>query len=389
MHTIPQGPYDIWIQSASGGEALLANELAFELGRQLEGIGNFRLLLTSGTKEGLDLLKKTETHLSPKIETRVSYFPFDAPWLMQKAFACYAPRLAVIVETELWPSFLIAAHDNGVPVLLVNGRMSAGSYRFYRRCKGFFHNYGPRQVLAISETDGQRFAEIVGKDRVKPMHNIKFDRMTAGRPLHAETENEFFLPDGTAFVVFGSIRRKEEERILHTLKILHARCPDLIIGLFPKHINRAEAWCKKLQKEGIASSRRSAIKDGQNYERIIVWDLFGELGQAYKHADSAFVGGSLERLGGHNFLEPLIFGVRPIIGPHWRDFFWVGEDIFTSGLVTRISDEFELADLLIQRLSEKTDKPAIRDKALHFLASKEGGTQLACKTIVKMLQTGT
>ncbi|MCP4342647.1 MAG: 3-deoxy-D-manno-octulosonic acid transferase, partial [Desulfobulbaceae bacterium] len=124
MQEIAEGSFDLWIQAASGGESMLSNMVLDELVNVLPTGRKLRVLVTSGTKQGVDsLLKGRKNHPSDStLDIIVAYFPFDAPWLMEKAFNRFAPKLAVIVETELWPGFLISAKRTHVPVLLINGR---------------------------------------------------------------------------------------------------------------------------------------------------------------------------------------------------------------------------------------------------------------------------
>ena len=180
----------------------------------------WRILVTSGTKQGIDSLIKGRNNLPSDrmFDITVAYFPFDAPYLMEKAFSRFAPKLAVIVETELWPGFLITAKKKDIPILLINGRMSAKSFGSYKYFSTFFHKYGPDKVMAISPADGERFAQIVGPDKVSLINNIKFDRIeTQLDPLEHNPIADF-LPTNSPFLLFGSIRKQEEQKIVKTIK---------------------------------------------------------------------------------------------------------------------------------------------------------------------------
>jgi 3-deoxy-D-manno-octulosonic-acid transferase len=381
-----EGPFELWIQAASGGESLLTGMVLDSLAAFFPKDKKYRILVTSGTRQGIESLHKCCINQSADsiFDITVAYFPFDAPYLMEKAFDLFAPKLAIIVETELWPGFLINAKRKNIPVLLINGRMSEksfGSYRFFAR---FFKNYGPEKVLAISSIDGQRFSRIVGPDKVSLINNIKFDRI---EPRKESKQNSIaaLLPDGNSFVLLGSIRREEEKKILDTIiKLLQLR-PDITIGLFPKHIERADEWLRLLAKENISAIKRSSLLCRQSHGSVIVWDVFGELAGAYELADAVFVGGSLENLGGQNFLEPLVFGIRPIIGPYWKNFAWVGREIIDCGLVQEVADENELVTGLLTALDADVSRNQVIKQVQDFFEPRKGGTQQVCRQIIDIL----
>jgi 3-deoxy-D-manno-octulosonic-acid transferase len=387
LKDVAEGPFDLWIQAASGGESMLTNMVLESLVTFLPKNKKCRVLVTSGTKQGIDSLIKGRRDQPPDsvLDIAVAYFPFDAPHLMEKAFARFAPKLAIIVETELWPGFLIEAKKKNVPVLLINGRMSIKSFGSYKYFAKFFKKYGPDKVLAISPTDGERFSRIVGPDKVCLINNIKFDRIEPKRDLPEHNPIADLLPEGSPFLLLGSIRREEEDRILNTIaKTLTAR-PEITIGLFPKHIERAGHWLRLLAKENISAVKRSETINRQSPGSVIVWDVFGELAGAYALADAAFVGGSLENLGGQNFLEPLVFGLKPIIGPYWKNFAWVGREIIESGLVREVADENELATALLTAIDADVAKDEVIGQVQDFFKLRKGGTHRVCQEIINTM----
>ncbi len=388
LREAPDGPFDIWIQAASGGESLLTNMVLERLVATLPQQKRLRVLATSGTKQGVDSLEKGRGLLlrQASIEVTIAYFPFDAPYLMEKAFARFAPKLAIIVETELWPGFLITASRNRVPVLLINGRMSEKSCRSYRHFQGFFKKYGPEKIWAISPQDGERFAEVFGAERVELMNNIKFDRIEPTDDLPTTSPIAELFQKTAPFVLLGSVRREEEEVILKTILATLARRSDIVIGIFPKHIERADPWLTLLHAAGLQAVKRSEIVDQRPPGTIIVWDVFGELAGAYALAAATFVGGSLVNFGGQNFLEPLAFGLKPIIGPYWQDFAWVGRDIISSGLVREVANGAELTAAILEAIDGKENRTEIAMQVRRFFAPRKGGTeQISLQIINKLL----
>lgn len=382
----PAGPFDIWIQAASGGESLLTNMVLEKLAAELRG-KKLRVLATSGTKQGIDSLVKGRALHPPDgpLAITVAYFPFDAPPIMAKAFARFAPKLAIIVETELWPGFLVSARRHNVPVFLINGRMSEKSFGSYRHFAGFFRKYGPEKVWAISPLDGERFGRVVGSEKIGLMNNIKFDRIEPKNDFSTNTPIADLLPPAAPFVLLGSVRREEEEKILTAIVATLTARPEIVIGLFPKHIERADHWLTLLQEKNIAAVKRSQATGRNRPGTVIVWDVFGELAGAYAQAAATFVGGSLVNLGGQNFLEPLVFGLRPIIGPYWKNFAWVGREIVTSGLVKEVADEIELSAALLAAIDGHGSRTDVMNQVRTFFAPRKGGTEQVCRQIIDKL----
>ncbi len=387
LRDCPTGPFDVWLQAASGGEAFIATRIVEELGNMVPKGKHLKLLLTTGTRQGHDVLSRAMKTFSSNrsIDPVVSYFPFDAPYLMRKAFSRFRPTIAVMIETELWPGFLITAGKSGIPVLLINGRMSEKSFRSYRHFKSFFKHYGPRKTLAVSEADRQRFAKLTGAGRTDLTNNIKFDQISFPA-IKKQHETTLHLPEGILFIVLGSVRREEEMQVVRTIKRIRTTRPDTVIGLFPKHLERVEPWLHRLTENKIPAVLRNTPARDIVPGDVIVWNQFGELLDAYQWADAAFVGGSLANLGGQNFLEPLVSGLKPVIGPHWQNFSWVDHRFFSRGLVRQVAKEEELAHLLLADIPSRSDREKTAQAAIELFAEHRGGTRQACQAILKELK---
>jgi 3-deoxy-D-manno-octulosonic-acid transferase len=378
---------DIWIQAASGGESQLTAMILAELAKMTSPRKKLTVLATSGTQQGIESLHKGRKCLPADsgVEVTVAFFPLDAPFYMRKAFSRYAPKVAIIVETELWPGFLYQAHRTNTRVLLVNGRMSAKSFRTYKYFHSFFTTYGPERIWSVGEQDRERFSRVFGPGRVELMNNIKFDRMSLQSNAAENTALRALVPEHVPFVLLGSVRREEEQKITSAIVNLLERRADIIIGLFPKHIERAAHWLSTLERAGIPARRRSTVTGNQSPGSVIVWDVFGELAGAYALARTAFVGGSLVDLGGQNFLEPLASGVKPIIGPYWWNFAWVSREIIDSGLVHEVSDESGLVEKILSELSADNEKEGVIQKVQDFFSSRKGGAAFIGRQIVQYL----
>lgn len=375
---------DIWIQAASGGESYLATALLREMLQLAEKAGALppRFLCTSCTKQGLGVLEAARKKAGkewPGLEMAVRVFPLDEPGIMRKALALAAPKLVVLLETELWPGLMAACAEKNIPMMVVNGRMTDTSRAGYTMAETLWETVPPKRVLAMSEEDAARFADLFGYDRVSVMPNMKFDAvvpeiMPATTPSSPAAR---LLPRGGEVILLASVREEEEEMLLPVLAYLQERIPESVTVIAPRHMERVAAWRKRLPGAGLRSSLQGEAKPGS----VVIWDAFGELAGLYARANAVFVGGSLAPLGGQNFLEPAGHGKAPVIGPHWKNFAWVGEAFFTSGLATRVQNAAELGPALVTALRHAPDPESVRKTLGSYLATRRGGTRIAAEAI--------
>lgn len=363
-------PVRIWLQAASGGEAWLIHSLAPALAEALQACSvSLHLLCTTYTRQGLDVLEKLAACSVPPGYASFSacYIPLDLPELMRTAVRRAAPDLIVLLETELWPGLLAAASECGVPVLVLNGRMTEKSFRHYAALRFFWREFPPERVLAISPEDASRFVSLFGLgDGVEIMSNIKFDRLRAASAdaAGAMESSEAFrtkagLADSALLAVLASVREEEEDLLLPVIRGLHGLRLDgqpVVLAVAPRHMHRIAAWQDKLAAAGLPFRLRSAPQQAAgdvSDAPVYLWDTFGELQALYAIADSVYVGGSLVPLGGQNFLEPLAQGVRAFVGPSISNFLWIGNGLFELGLVDMVPDAEALRLGLTLRLQER------------------------------------
>jgi 3-deoxy-D-manno-octulosonic-acid transferase len=378
---------DLWIQAASVGESFLA----WEILKHLQPAQRLGVQITTNTEQGLEILQRATaeiTSLNPNLHIRSGYFPFDKPGLMHRATRMIAPRLAVLLETELWPAHLAALKDSGTALLLLNGRITVKSLQRYLLWPSLWRRLRPDRTLAVSEADARRFGRLFGSAHVGVMPNIKFDRLGQSAPetKRANPLTEI-LPADHPLLVLGSVREQEEDAMQKIILAVRRQQPSAIVALFPRHLHRLAAWQSFLQSRGLPWHLRSQTEKPVSAGAVVLWDTFGELSLAYGLASAAFVGGSLAPLGGQNFLEPLTSGVRPVIGPSWETFNWVGKEIMDLGLVRIVNNWMEAADTLIRDMAQPTPKEQVRRDALLYIKSHQGGTASACQMIHTYLQT--
>ncbi len=393
----PEAPVDLWIQAASGGEAFLARQLLAELAAppaspidspaSLSSLpAPLRVLCTSCTRQGLDILEAARQwaqNEAPRLHVTVRVFPFDEPALMRRAIALAAPKLLALLETELWPGLLLACAETKTPVALINGRITGKSLRGYRALSPLWRIAAPGRTLAIAEADAARFAALFGPGNVGVMPNMKFDGVDADGDA-ASDGNPFpnVLPDGLPVLLLASVRKEEEELLAPVIAALRKDAPDAAIVVAPRHMERVDSWRQLLDGSVLLRSAQQPAGPGS----IVIWDSFGELRRLYARANAVFVGGSLAPLGGQNFLEAAVLGHVPVVGPHLKNFTWVGEEFFDQGLAKRVADAAALAPALLAELRGHATREEKAAKTAAYLAPHKGGARMAAALVREMLE---
>ncbi len=304
-------PGALWLQAVSVGEVEVAVTFAHEIRSMRPALP---ILATASTPAGFKLLEKRfgDPALSP-VESRP--FPLDLPLSVRRFFTAARPRVLVLVETELWPIVLLEAGRRGVPVVLVNARLS-------ERSASRFRAVGPvarrplaaiRYVAARTEADARRFLEIgVSADRVSVTGDLKYDRAELPEPDFADEFRR--LAAGRPTLVAGSLADQEVPLLLDLRVRLRAAGHDLFVLLAPRRPESFGAVAEELRARGISFTRRTAPGPDERPE-VFLLDSIGELGRSYRLGTLALLGGTFAAKGGHNVLEPLAAGLPVLHGP--------------------------------------------------------------------------
>ncbi|MBU0728642.1 MAG: 3-deoxy-D-manno-octulosonic acid transferase [Proteobacteria bacterium] len=377
---------DLWIQAVSVGEAFLA----WELVKNLDPEQPLRILITTNTNQGMEILDKISSEVirnKPNLTLQTAYVPFDKPSLMAKALEAIRPKVMVLLESEIWPGLLQSCKKNNTKILIINGRMTAKSLKRYSIWPSFWKHLRPDLILAMSSDDAARFATLFGIDRVQTMHNIKFDRITDTQQTE-DPDNPLtrLIPPDEKFIVLGSVRKEEEPDITKLICHIKQKNGRVIIGIFPRHMHRLESWKKILTDHSLPWLLRSQAQTEIAPGSIILMDTMGELSFGYKLAGAAFVGGSLAPLGGQNFLEPLTCGLQPVIGPHWSNFFWIGQEIIDQKLVDQQQDWLAVSEALLEKIDKPLWREETRKAIMNYVENRRGGSVQACKAIKDLLK---
>lgn len=371
----------IWIHAVSVGEVLAVSGLVRELQSQAP---QFKVIVSTTTRTGQKLACERFG------AERCFYFPLDFPWSVRAAFDRVQPSALVLAESELWPNVLAHCARRGIPVAVVNARVSDRSLPRYRRLGILWRPFLKMLTLVQSQTleDARRLVAIgVPADRVSVGGNLKFDvRAPLDLPIAGHLTQA--LDASAKLLVCGSTLEGEEALLLEAWpRVVHA-VPGAVMLLAPRHPERFEKVAALLQTSTLEWTRRSAWMASPSplaAGSIFLLDSIGELAAIYAQAAAAFVGGSLVAAGGHNPLEPAQFGVPVATGPHYENFRDIVELLIEQEAIRVVQPETLDADL-IGLLQDKS--AAMGANAKKVFEAQAGATTRAADGILKLLGVG-
>ena len=371
----------IWLHAVSVGEVLAVSRLVGELDRAFP---NHRVVVSTTTRTGQKLARERFGF------DRVFYCPLDLPWAVRNYLNALRPQILILAETEFWPNLLNSCFRRGIPVAVVNARISDRSWPRYQMLRRLWSPIlgNLSIVLAQSQTDADRLTAIGCRpQRVTVDGNLKFDV----RAAHEAEATRLLktLATGLRFVVAGSTLEGEESALLEAWPRLLATYPDLVLVLAPRHPERFSAVAALLSSSGIPWARRSNWKTGDppvslGVAGILLLDTIGELASVYSLASVAFVGGSLIPAGGHNPLEPAQFGVPIVMGPHYANFRAITDDLLAHHAL-RIAAKDELAAALSDLLSDRPAAAAMGARARQVFEQQAGATARTIDALTLLL----
>ena len=341
----------LWLHAVSVGEVNAAMPLVAALRR---GRPDLRLLVTTITPTGSDRVRALWDHGVEHV-----YLPYDLPGAVGRFLDHYRPHAALIMETELWPNLLFGCRDRGIPAYILNARLSERSLRGYRLLAPLVAR-ALRTVTAVaaqSLADAVRFVRLGARaDQVLEIGNLKFD-VTVPEALEAfARECRERGGRGRPVWIAASTHEDEEAAVISIHRRLRERFPGLLLLWAPRHPERFRAVAEISRAAGWNISTRSRGRWPERETDVFVIDTFGELMNFYACGDVAFVGGSLQPIGGHNLLEPAATGTAIVTGPHLHNFVEIARRLQDADAV-RIGQDVEA---ITQEIARLLDDPAER-----------------------------
>ncbi len=367
--------YRLWIHALSVGEVHASQALVNGL---LDAYPEIDLTFTASTLTGFQTAERTFSHR----QIDLAYYPLDWIVSIQMVARRIDPDAVILIETDIWPNFLTAMHRRGVPVYLVNMRLSDNAFRTFLRFK-----WAARLMLDAFETicvqtlqDQTRLGLIgVESSRVVVTGNIKFD--DKGHSGSGQTIDHWpellAAVDHRQVIVAGSTHEGEETQLLAAVKVIEEQCEPPLLVLVPRHPDRSRRVLNLCDEAGRSCSLLSHMLEGRGLGRpdVVVVDFIGALKRLYDLADIAFVGGSLIREGGHNPLEPAAFAKPVIFGPDMRDFHHIAELLKRAGGARQLAEQEPLGPLLLELLSDTESSTRMGRRAQGVFISNKGAVQ--------------
>jgi 3-deoxy-D-manno-octulosonic-acid transferase len=364
------GQPSIWVHAASVGEV---HSLAAFLPALQSTFPQHRFILSVTTKAG----KERAAELKGKIGL-IFYLPVDLTFSVNRTLKTTHPEILVLTETELWPNLILRAHQKGVKVALVNGRLSPGSFSRYRA----FSKTMARVLASIdlfcvqTDADARRFRSLGAPgNKVIVTGNFKGDLLMVSnvRGRRVPVRDALGIEPETRLLVAGSTRPGEEEMLLDALWALKQKARPFRAIVAPRHTKRAGKVVRLLQTEGFVVERFSRLEtNGGHPWEILVVDNLGELMRLYSAADVAFVGGSLLPYGGHNPLEPASYGIPVLFGPHMEHCCQSASLLLDSEGGIRVENGGELKKNLLWLFENDEERHRRGARALHAVQKSVG-----------------
>ncbi|MEZ6058610.1 MAG: 3-deoxy-D-manno-octulosonic acid transferase [Planctomycetaceae bacterium] len=369
-----------WFHAVSVGEVLLLKPVLAELQRRCPDVS---IVLSTTTRTGRDVARKTFPEL-PCV-----WFPWDFSWSVTRAIKSLRPTHIVLVELELWPNLILAAHGLGIPLSLINGRLGEKSFRGYRWLRPFvrplLHCF--ENIAVQSAAMAERFLALgAGPRMVQVTGSVKFDGLSSDRqhPDVLRLRNELGIASDERVFIAGSTQDQEEAIALRVWELLRDEFPRLRLIVVPRHAERFDDVARMIVDRGHKLWRRSTARvetslvghtDVRESLPIILLDTLGELSRCWGLAEIAFVGGSLGRQrGGQNMLEPCAYGAAVLFGPHTENFTDIVTPLLQTGGAIVVQDEADLHQQVTRLLSDPAARKTLSTSAQQFLQAHQGAT---------------
>ena len=380
------GEESIWIHAVSVGEVLTARALISDLKRRYPA---YRIFLSTTTLGGQQVARRNVQDIDA-----VFYFPFDLTFIIRRTLRLVKPRMFLMMETEIWPNLLRECRKQGVATIMVNGRISARSYPRYRLGRAFFK----RVLLDVdrfcmqSEESARRLIDIGAEaSRVSVTGSLKFDSLDMpGAPTPGRGRDRvlryFRISSGRPVIVAGSTMRGEEDAVLMAFRKLKATLANPLLVLAPRNPERFAEVAQLARNQAFVTMKRSDLPiDAEPRAEVVVLDTIGELAQLYQIATAVFVGGSLVDVGGHNILEPAVFGKPIVFGSHMQNFKEIADAFLSHDAAIQVQGPRGLEDALLALLTDPVRRARLGAAARALVESNRGAKDKSLAVISQLL----
>ena len=379
------GDESIWVHAVSVGEVLTARALLPDL---RERYPRLRIFLSTTTITGQQIARNNLHFVD-----EVFYFPFDLGFIVKRTLRLVKPRLFIMMETEIWPNLLRACHRTGVKTILVNGRISTRSFPRYRLVRPFFRRVLRHVDLFCmqSEDSARRIMDIgAPRDRVIVTGSLKFDSLDVPGAAADRGPNRvlryFRMAPDRPVVIAASTLKGEEEPVLEAFQRIRATMTNALLIIAPRKPERFDEAERIARRAGWKVARRTELRvDSEPRHDVIILDTIGELAQLYQIATAVFVGGSLVDAGGHNILEPAVFGKPIVFGPYMQNFAEIAQTFLDNGAAIQLRSGRELEPVLVELLSDPVRRASLGAAARALVEANRGARAKSLAAIAQLM----
>lgn len=364
----------LWLHAVSVGEVNICTQLIQALEPRAP---NLKIIVSTTTSTGMgELQRKLPQHID-KI-----YYPIDGRKIVRRTLSVIHPNAIVLIEAEIWPNFLWNAADRGIPVFLVNARLSEKSFRGYKRFaflfRPIFQSFAG--VGCQNEADAARLRELgFPPDKVHAFGNLKFDaaKLEERRPLDVfHLLSQLGAKKDAPIIVAGSTHAGEEAILAEIFLRLRKKFPDLFLVLVPRHFERGKEVGRELENRGVKFVYRSSITPQTQREPgevdCLLVNTTGELKFFYEHASLIFVGKSLTAEGGQSPIEPGALGKAMVFGPNMQNFAQIAEAFVKNKGAVQVRDAAELEQVITALLADPAQCNELGKNALQVVRENLG-----------------
>jgi 3-deoxy-D-manno-octulosonic-acid transferase len=384
------GDESIWIHAVSVGEVLTARALLPQL---RERYPRLRVFLSTTTMTGQQIARNNLQYVD-----EVFYFPLDLGFIVNRTLRLVKPRLFIMMETEIWPNLLRACRRTGVRTMLVNGRISSRAYPRYRLARPFFRDVLDNidRFCMQSEEAARRIVDIgADRDRVIVTGSLKFDSLEIPGVGAADRGRNrvlryFRIGHDRPVVVAASTLKGEEDPVLEAFQRIRATMPNALLIIAPRKPERFDDVERLARRAGWNVARRSELPvDSEPRHDVVILDTIGELAQLYQIATVVFVGGSVVDAGGHNILEPAVFGKPIVFGPHMQNFAEIAQAFLDNGAAVQVRSPRELEPALRELLADPVRRASLGAAARALVEANRGARGKSLTAIAQLLPPDT
>lgn len=379
---VPPSTIPVWFHVASVGELKVAASLIPLLRGKM---ADLYPVISVVTKTG------KQKALSAGLKATVYFAPLEIAPAITRAAQTIRPKLLILAETELWPLFIRLIRKSGAKVVIVNGRISSRSLKYYRLCRFLFKPIlrDIDLIMTQTETDRNRFIEIGAlPERVETFGNIKFDQIISAQE-EAINENlgRFIKRSGSFVFVAGSVRKGEIKLLLSAIARSMATGRPVIAIIAPRHMKDLPAFENELGRNSIVYTKRSElVKDSSGLTSVLLLDSMGELPGIYRHCHLAFVGGSLVAIGGHDPLEPASAGCALCFGPFMQNNQYAASKLLELKAAREVASSEDLADTINYLADNRTEAALMGTRAKDFVRMNAGVSEKTAQRLLRYLQ---